>query len=493
MSQNRCALACVGIRPGAILVVGLFCCLGGLILPGARSAWASSPAPANQNVNLTPTAPGADHPVPPATPAVTQAIPFTPATSVPVVNTGVVATANADLPLEDKAAAHTAPPQADQAKSLGADNMTPRERLELARHKRTIRLFEEAEVLLVELLADEMPEAIRQFALLELAALAQDQNNLSRAQQVYAQFMGKWPNDLRIPEVLLRQGQVFRQMGLNNMALTKFYAVMTSALVLKSDQFDYYANLVLRAQTEIAETHYQLGKYGEAIEFLTRLLKQDTGTQDKSGVLYKLNRCQLAMGLFEETVASGQDYLQRYVNGTERPEVQFNLATALKQLGRDNEALQQVLALLSEQRANANSRPAMWAYWQQRTGNVIANQLYREGDYPKALDIYTSLAQLDPTPQWQLPVQYQIGMTYERLMQPQKATETYAGILKREGEFATNMPPSLKAVFDMARWRVGFIEWQEKADALNRELRTPPPAAPAQPLASTPNPTPAIP
>ncbi len=469
-----------------------FCCGIGLLLPGMESARASS-APESHPIRLESASRNTDQPLPPDAPKVTDAVSFTPVTPAASPSTGTVVQVTGPTDSRLPAANTAETTNTAEAKPDEDPLQIARERLEIARHMRTLRQLREAEPVLVELLAAEIPDSIQQLALLELAAVAQDENNLSRAQQVYAQFISRWPNDLRIPEILLRQGEVFRQMGLNNMALTKFYAVMTSALVLKNDQFDYYASLVLRAQTEIAETHYQLGKYGDAAEFLTRLLKQDTGTLDKSQVLYKLNRCQLAMGHYDEVVASGQDYLQRYMNGAERPEVQFNLAMALKQLGRDNEALQQVLALLSEQRANANSRPDIWAYWQQRTGNVIANQLYREGDYPKALDIYTSLAQLDPTPEWQLPVQYQIGMTYERLMQPQKATEAYANILKRESEFSTNTPPSLKAVFDMARWRTGFIQWQEKAEAMNREVRTSRPTPPAEPLASTPTISPALP
>ena len=61
--------------------------------------------------------------------------------------------------------------------------------------------------------------------MLELAALSQDENDLARSQQIYAQFLSKWPNDLRIPEILLRQGMLFRRMGLYNMAFTKFYGV----------------------------------------------------------------------------------------------------------------------------------------------------------------------------------------------------------------------------------------------------------------------------
>ncbi len=142
----------------------------------------------------------------------------------------------------------------------------------------------------------------------------------------------------------------------------------------------------------------------------------------------------------------------------------------MKELGRNNESLQQVLQLLQEQRTVTEDHPEVWAYWQQRAGNLIANQLYHEGDYTKALEIYLNLVQLDATTEWKLPVAYQIGMTYERLWQPQKATETYNGILNHEKELGTNASPSLKAVFDMARWRIHFIEWQAKAEEANRRI-----------------------
>jgi len=34
----------------------------------------------------------------------------------------------------------------------------------------------------------------------------------------------------------------------------------------------------------------------------------------------------------------------------------------------------------------------------------------------KALDIYLTLAKLDPSPAWQLPVNYQAAMTYEKII-----------------------------------------------------------------------------
>lgn len=344
------------------------------------------------------------------------------------------------------------------------------ERLEAARRLRLDRCGTEAAPILVELLGDKSPDSVKKAALLELAAAAQDENNLPRAQQIYGQYMSRWQDDQYVPEILLRQGHLFRKMGLNNLALAKFYAVMTSALVLKHDQLDYYSRLVIHSQTEIAETHYLLEKYTEAAEFFTRLLKQDSPLVKRPDAQYKLIRSYSSIGRYDDAVSQAQDFLSRYPKAPQQPEVRFHLALALKQVGRNNESLAQVLALLREQSAHVKTSPETWAYWQQRTGNLIANQLYREGDYTRALDIYLSLAQLDPSPGWQLPVNYQIGMTYERLWQPQKAIETYNHIVSREKELAATAPPGLKAVVEMARWRIGFVQWQNKAELANHSL-----------------------
>jgi tetratricopeptide (TPR) repeat protein len=299
------------------------------------------------------------------------------------------------------------------------------------------------------------------------------ENDLPRAEAICSQFLDRWPHDTRAPEILLRQGQIFRQMGLNNMALTKFYAVMTAALSLKDDQLDYYQRLVLESQMEIAETHYLSGQFPEAADLYLRILKEGEPSVDRQQVQFRIIRSLRAVGRNDEAVSQAQDFLARYSESADEPEVRFQLAETLKQMGQNSEALRQVLLLLQEEKAKTADHPDAWAYWQQRAGNEIANQLYREGDYVKALDIYISLAQLDPSPAWQLPVDYQIGITYERLMQPQKAIETYKNILSRESETGTNASPGLQAVFDMARWRANFLQWQGAAEVQNRSVTDP--------------------
>lgn len=363
--------------------------------------------------------------------------------------------------------------QATAAELAAAREALFTNQLDLARSLRHNRLAPQAEPVLVDLLAADIPDPYRQSALLELALCAQDRSDLPRAQQIYSQFISRWPSDARTPEILLRQGQFFRQMGLNSMALTKFYSVMTAALALKSDKLDYYKRLVTQAQNEIAETHFQMGKFAEAVDYFTRLLKQNNPLLDRSLVQYRLLRALSEMDRHEEAMGQAQDFLTRFPEASERAEVRFIIAHSLKELGRNNEALQQVITLLQEQKALGSVKPEVWAYWQQRAGNEIANHLYREGDYTRALDVYQSLARLDSTPAWQIPVHYQVGMTYEKLSQPRLASEVYSNILSRELTVGTNAAPGLKTVFEMARWRVNFLGWQSRAESSNQEFATP--------------------
>ena len=123
------------------------------------------------------------------------------------------------------------------------------------------------------LLEADAPEEIQRLALIETALAAQDDSKYIRAEQIFGQYLHNYPEDTSAPEVLLRQGIVYRQMGVNTLAISKFYAVMGTALKLKLENMDYYKNLVLQAQVEIADTYYQEGKYDEAADFFSRLLK----------------------------------------------------------------------------------------------------------------------------------------------------------------------------------------------------------------------------
>ena len=340
--------------------------------------------------------------------------------------------------------------------------------LEWARRMKREKNFEAAEKSFVMVLGADAPEIMHRTALLEMGLMAQENQQFPRAQQVFTQYLDRYPDDPSAAEVYLRQGLLYRQMGAPTMALSKFYAVMTTSLRLKLNRLDYYQRLVLQAQTEIADTYYLQGKFAEAGEYLGRLLKLDSPQLNKSQIIYKMIRSLSCMNKHTEVIAQSEFFLSKYPETGEVAEVRFLMADSLKKLGRTREATAQVVVLLESQQNTSTNKPGNWIYWQQRTGNEIANQLYKEGDYVNALEIYQNLAKLNDSAAWQIPVWYQMGMVYERLMQPTKAAELYSKIIGREKELdSAKRTPSLEAVLDMARWRKDNLKWQLKTEAIN--------------------------
>jgi tetratricopeptide (TPR) repeat protein len=418
----------------------------------AAAAAPDAPPPAALSTNV------AD--VPPALPAPnidSSALSDTPSSAE---SSNAIAPEPGQLPTPGIASAENAPP-VEKAKLFQA-------KLDLARKQRSEKNTVEAGQTLTLLLDSTAPVDIKRSALFELALVAQDEEHYVRAEQIFAQYLHLYPDDPAAPEVLLRQGLIYRQMGVTSLAISKFYAVMSTALRLKLDNMDYYKKLVLQAQIEIADTYYLEGRYNEASDFFARLLKNPSPDLDQSQIQYKLIRSLSALTNSTETVARAQVFLDLYTNSLDVPEVRFLLAASLKQLGRNQESLKQVLLLLQSERVNVEKNPELWAYWQRRAGNEIAGQLYHEGDYLDALQINLTLVDLDKSPSWQFPVLYQTALIYEHLEQWQKATDNYQRILDRRAELAdSNTPPSLISLSDMAKWRKDYIAWQEKAKIAN--------------------------
>jgi len=353
--------------------------------------------------------------------------------------------------------------------------------LEMARQQRHDKILVGAAQILEGILKRNAPTVLQRQALFELALVMQDDEQMAKAQQVWSQYLHLYSDDPTIPDVLLRQGLLYRKMGVDAFAVSKFYAVMSSALKLKLENLAYYKKLVVQAQTEIADTYYLDAKFAESADFFNRILKSGDGEAGREQLEWKLIRSLSYLTNHAETVGKAQAFLTRFPKSSNVPEVRFLLASALQKMGRNPDALEQVLLLLQSQQENAGKDPETWAYWQRRAGNEIANQLYKEGDFADALQVYLSLAELDKSPVWQVPVFYQVGMVYEQLQQWQKAADTYTGMLDRQKELnSTNTTPTLASLLEMAQWRKDYIAWMQKAKWNDLALRPPPSAgAPA--------------
>ena len=345
--------------------------------------------------------------------------------------------------------------------------------LGFARQHRREQNFDLARRTLITLLGGRnVPDELRRGALLELALLEQDAKDWTQAQRAFAQYISLHPQHPSVPEVLLRQGLLYREMGATGLALAKFYAVMTSALNLQFDQIEDYERIVLRAQCEIGETQFALHRYAEAADSFRRLLKRDPPHLNREQLHYKLIACLSRLKQSGETILEAQRFLDLHPNSPRVPEVRFLLAVTYQGQGLAVEAQREVFALLKEQRDQSRRDPAVWAYWQKRAGNEIANQFYQEGEFPTALSLYQHLASADDSPGWQLPILYQVGLIYERLGQQEEARHAYTRILDRQKELTgTNLTPSLQSVIDMARWRGRTLGWLETTQARVQDLR----------------------
>jgi tetratricopeptide (TPR) repeat protein len=345
--------------------------------------------------------------------------------------------------------------------------------LDFARDLRKNLAYKQAEKALGDLMGTNAPPEIHRQALLEMALMAEEQRDLPRAAQVFSQYIHRFADHTTIPEVYLRQGLIYREMGAHRMAVSRFYLVMSKSLQLKLDQMAYYKRLVLQAQTEIADTIFLDANYEEAARLYERMLKQEAPELNRAHVHFKLIRCLSALDRKPATIAEGETFLQKNPDAEEVPEVRFLLARIYKELGRNGDASRQVLALLETQQANQKAAPERWAHWRQRAGNDLANQFYRDGDYLNALTIYNAMADISADPEWRLPVLYQTGLIYERLQQTAKAAAVYDQIVAgAQTVDPETMGPSLKSVFEMAKWRKEHLEWIQKS-AVERELLRP--------------------
>jgi TolA-binding protein len=222
----------------------------------------------------------------------------------------------------------------DLTKKSAEDLLT---RLEAARRLREEKDFQRGETVLVQLLEEKIPDEIKRRALLELGLVTQEAKEYQKAQQIFSEYVRRFPKDAAVPEVLLKQAYLYREMGVPVMALSKFYGVISTCLNLQLSEMDYYQKLVLRAQAEIAETYYLQGKYEDAVDYFNRLLKLEEGSLNRAEVIFKMVRCYAMMQKHSETIAKARFYLEKFSDYPDAPEARFLLADALKKQGQNGE------------------------------------------------------------------------------------------------------------------------------------------------------------
>lgn len=303
------------------------------------------------------------------------------------------------------------------------------------------------------------PDADVKTALLGLARMHRRQGALTKATAIYEKYLKTFPGDDRTPDVLLDLGRTVRALGVYDLAISRFYNVINSTLKLSDEGFEHYQLLAKTAQFEIAETHFQAGRFEEAAKFFARLRLLDLAPVDRARAHFKAAYAQHLQGNNEASVATLRAFIELSPDDENNPEARYLLAVGLRAVNRRQEALVVTLDLLRVEKTRLAADPKRWAYWQRRTGNQLANDFYESGDTLNAHAIYASLAELSIEPAWRLPILYQIGLCHERLGNIERARSTYQGIIDTAGTAAVADAADLAR---LATWRLAQLEWRDQ-------------------------------
>ena len=326
-----------------------------------------------------------------------------------------------------------------------------------------------AEKLFTQLMRIGAPNSRKRDAMLRMGKqLDEKQKHHAKAIVVYEQFLQNFPTDPEVPDTLLRLGRLYRDIGANTAALNKFYSVLYSSLQLKNG--DQYIAASFRAKMEIAHTHFAAGEYLKAGDLYSKIKLLKMSSKESSELSFRLAYLAFLAGDYPKSVTEAQLFLDTFPASPLAPEAQYLFIQSLKKLKRDTEAAKETMELLQAGKKYGEKKPAVWAYWQRKTGNDIANELYGNGDYYLAAQIYQKLADLNDAPDWRGPAIYQFGLCCERLRHFDRAREAYRYIIdKIPAPTKTSSGQSLigenvSTVREMAEWRLEHLNWLDKTE-----------------------------
>ena len=319
-------------------------------------------------------------------------------------------------------------------------------------------------------------------ALLEIAKTYELHENYPKAIAMYERVNSLFSADSDQPMRLLELGRLYRKIGANDLAIARFYNVLNASLTLNNRRLDSSRSLTLRAQSEIADTHFLMGDYPQARRYYDLLSRLDLPQEERARVNFRLAHTLYLLGEVALSGAATQQFLQDFPDDASAPECQYLLGLSLRALNKPKEAYEQILALVKDQDSRKSKAPDKWLFWQKKAGNEFANDFYQRGEFLSALTIYQNLATLTDSPEWQWPVVYQMGLCFEKLRVERRAAEAYKYIIDEAKKPATKvaeLPESVRGLVEMAQWRGEQLVWKTGTEARLDRILGPSPDAQA--------------
>lgn len=307
----------------------------------------------------------------------------------------------------------------------------------------------------------EVPE--KEVVLAKMAELYSGVGMFPKSAAILERLATEFSDSRRLPEVYMELGSIYRKMGAQELAISRYYKVLNSSLNVSFDQLERYRQISLNAKIAIAETHKERGEYQESYRLYQALFRVELKPVDRLRVHYRMCYLLYELSNYQQAVSQLKLFLDEYPESPHNPEIRYLLAKSFERLNRKPEALREVVAILQAQTDADPGYAGDYDYWKRRTGNELANEFYRNGDFRSALTIYQALARFSASPAWRWPAIHQIGLCFERLGLPEKAKLAYEEILEPAGEavVVADLGENLRSLRQMAEWRLEHLNWED--------------------------------
>jgi len=332
------------------------------------------------------------------------------------------------------------------------------------------RDYKEAEPLFLQILSFDITPEKRRSILLEMSDLYEKTKEPAKQAAVLEKFCDAYQDDPETPQVYIKLGMLYRDLGLYKLAFARFYSVLNFSLRIDQSRIGTYRKLSVRAQMEIADTHFMMGSYAEATKFYNKLRLLSLEPEENAHAIFQTAYSHYLLKEYSLAAPAFQTFVTNYPQDGRMAEAMFLLADSYVRINKHTEATQTVLQLLKHQReATMKEKDEKeWIRWQKKAGNELANDLFEQNDYAGALSMYQSMLSLGNEPDWCWPVMYQMGVCLEHLSLGEKAKQMYKMIVEwpdRNGAKTEALKnASLAETYDMAKWRLNNIGWQNDTD-----------------------------
>ena len=325
------------------------------------------------------------------------------------------------------------------SKVSGRDEKTPATNNEQAR-----RLVDEltsakssvtAKELIEKIFSSDASKAVKhqvqKTSLSKLASLAEKEGRLEEAQQYLAVYVKRFPDDVLIPFVLLRQGNLYRNMGAYDLGRQKYYDVIKAAPGVELDNDEYNLNYVKRAvltaQIKIAESYFDEAKkmptksaevaYSNSVDQFEKLkveglggmeFDDEGGGMSEADLSLKLIRALHELSIsrmstkdmsvdadkreviksFERVHAEGDEFIETHdTAATEKMgEVLYYVLDAIKKLNFDSTKILEVFGDLYKLRlSDADGKTLPWIL---KGADELGQYFFLENKYKQASEVF---------------------------------------------------------------------------------------------------------